>query len=68
MMVCMGRGTLGVYLPASPALVGLTRRLFICVFLSVSSRSVSKLLAGLGVVPRLVGVLLGLLGLEVAIS
>jgi hypothetical protein len=57
-----------VYLALSPALLGLSLRLFISVFLSVSSLSVSRLLAGLGVVPRLVGVRLGLLGLEVAIS
>ncbi|KAH6245413.1 hypothetical protein HBI38_228960 [Parastagonospora nodorum] len=53
--------------PSSLAL-GLCLRLFIVVFLSVSSVNVSRLLAGLGVVPLLLLLLLGLPGREVAIS
>lgn len=68
-MVIWGGGTpRDIYLPSSEVLKlrrGLTRREFICVFRVVSSDRVSRL----GVVaPDLVGVLLGLDGLEVAIS
>ncbi|RMZ68330.1 hypothetical protein GMOD_00009942 [Pyrenophora seminiperda CCB06] len=57
----------GGYLPSSLVL-GLCRRLFICVLRYVSSFRVSRLRAGLGVVPLLPLLLLGELGRDVAIS
>lgn len=47
---------------------GLSLRLLICVFLNVSSFRVSRLRAGLGVVPLLPRLLTGLPGRDVAIS